>query len=73
MLKLKLFSIAAIAMLAFTACGSNSQKADAASALESAGVDVSSINDAANEMASSLANDAANIASSAAEAATKGN
>ena len=46
---------------------------EAASALESAGVDVSSINDAANEMASSLANDAANIASSAAEAATKGN
>ena len=36
MLKLKLFSIAAIAMLAFTACGSSSQKADASSAAEAA-------------------------------------
>ena len=35
MLKLKLFSIAAVAMLAFTACGSNASK-DASSAAESA-------------------------------------
>ena len=36
MLKFKLFAVAAVAMLAFTACGSSAPKADASSAVESA-------------------------------------
>ena len=32
MLKFKLFAVAAVAMLAFTACGSSAPKADASSA-----------------------------------------
>jgi lipoprotein len=62
MLKLKLFSIAAIAMLAFTACGSNSQKAEASSAVESAANEVSSAMESAADAASSIAADAATVA-----------
>ena len=36
MLKFKLFAVAAVAMLAFTGCGSSAPKADASSAVESA-------------------------------------
>ena len=52
MLKLKLFSIAAVAMLAFTACGSNASK-DASSAAESLKDDVSSAAESAADAASS--------------------
>ena len=42
MLKFKLFAVAAVAMLAFTACGSSAPKADASSAVESAKDNVAS-------------------------------
>ena len=52
MLKLKLFSIAAVAMLAFTACGSNAAK-DASSAAETMKDEVSSAAESAADAASS--------------------
>ena len=69
MLKLKLFSIAAVAMLAFTACGSNAAK-DASSAVESAAKDASSAAETMKDEVSSAAESAADAASSALESAT---
>lgn len=69
MLKFKLFAVAAVAMLAFTACGSSAPKADASSAVESAGKEVSSAAESAAKDASSVAESAVKDASSAAESA----
>ena len=74
MLKLKLFSIAAVAMLAFTACGSNAAKdassAAASSAVESAAKDASSAAETMKDGVSSAAESTADAASSALESAT---
>ena len=53
MLKFKLFAVAAVAMLAFTACGSSAPKADASSAVESASSAVESAKDSVASEASS--------------------
>lgn len=53
MLKFKLFAVAAVAMLAFTACGSSAPKADASSAVESASSEVESAKDSVASEASS--------------------
>ena len=49
MLKFKLFAVAAVAMLAFTGCGSSAPKADASSAVESAAKGASSAVDSAKD------------------------
>ena len=69
MLKFKLFAVAAVAMLAFTACGSSAPKADASSAVESAAKDASSAVESAGKEVSSAAESAAKDASSAVESA----
>ena len=53
MLKFKLFAVAAVAMLAFTACGSSAPKADASSAVESASSEAESKKDSVASEASS--------------------
>ena len=64
MLKFKLFAVAAVAMLAFTACGSSAPKADASSAVESAGKEVSSAAESAVKDASSAVESASSEAES---------
>ena len=69
MLKFKLFAVAAVAMLAFTGCGSSAPKADASSAVESAAKEASSAAESAGKEISSAAESAAKEASSAVESA----
>ena len=64
MLKFKLFAVAAVAMLAFTACGSSAPKADASSAVESAAKDASSVAESAAKDASSAVESAKDNAAS---------
>ena len=64
MLKFKLFAVAAVAMLAFTPCGSSPPKADASSAVESAGKEVSSAAESAAKDASSAVESAKDNAAS---------
>lgn len=65
MLKFKLFAVAAVAMLAFTGCGSSAPKADASSAAKEA----SSAAESAGKEISSAAESAAKEASSAVDSA----
>ena len=70
MLKFKLFAVAAVAMLAFTACGSSAPKADASSAVESAAKDASSAVESASSEVESAKDNAASEASSESGAET---
>ena len=70
MLKFKLFAVAAVAMLAFTACGSSAPKADASSAVESAAKDASSAVESAGKEVSSAAESASKEATSDEESST---
>ena len=70
MLKFKLFAVAAVAMLAFTACGSSAPKADASSAVESAAKDASSAVESASSAVESAKDNAASEASSESGAET---
>ena len=70
MLKFKLFAVAAVAMLAFTACGSSAPKADASSAVESAAKDASSAVESASSEVESAKDSVASEASSESGAET---
>ena len=70
MLKFKLFAVAAVAMLAFTACGSSAPKADASSAVESAAKDASSAVESAKDNAASEASSESGAATTAVESTT---
>ena len=70
MLKFKLFAVAAVAMLAFTACGSSAPKADASSAVESAVKDASSAVESASSEVESAKDSVASEASSESGAET---
>ena len=70
MLKFKLFAVAAVAMLAFTACGSSAPKADASSAVESAAKDASSAVESAKDSAASEASSESGAETTAVESTT---
>lgn len=70
MLKFKLFAVAAVAMLAFTACGSSAPKADASSAVESAAKDASSAVESAKDNAASEASSESGAETTAVESTT---
>ena len=70
MLKFKLFAVAAVAMLAFTACGSSAPKADASSVAESAAKDASSAVESASSAVESAKDSVASEASSESGAET---
>ena len=70
MLKFKLFAVAAVAMLAFTACGSSAPKADASSAVESAAKDASSAVESAKDSVASEASSESGAETTAVESTT---